>query len=182
MDATAPKRETPLEWLAMITLGLLGVALVVRRLGQFSGRHALIAFVHFFAVIITVNLYMASQAIGTFPGLEGRNTYYASQNFDADRRAQQALGWKVTDSYDGGILRLDIIDAASGLPAELGDLEVLVGRPTEAAQDQTPVFIRDGGGWIAPVDLGHGKWLIRIEAHAKDGTRFRQNLQLFVEG
>jgi nitrogen fixation protein FixH len=48
-----------------------------------------------FGIIITVNLTLAFQAVATFPGLETRNSYVASQSFDRDKRAQDALGWTV---------------------------------------------------------------------------------------
>ncbi len=45
-----------------------------------------------FAVIIAVNLVLAFKAVRTFPGLEVENSYVASQTFDAERTAQEALG------------------------------------------------------------------------------------------
>lgn len=149
---------------------------------ELTGRHVLAITVSFFAVIIAVNLYMASKAIGTFPGVEGKNTYYASQNFEANRQAQLALGWTLKDSYADGRLTLDFRDQASGQPADLADLQVLIGRATQTTQDQTPVFIRENGLWVAPVTLAAGKWVLRVDALAANGTRFRQHLQLYVRG
>jgi nitrogen fixation protein FixH len=149
---------------------------------EITGKHVLIGTVSAFSVIITVNLVMAWQAVSTFPGVEAKNTYYASQNFEAARKAQQALGWQVQDAYEGGQLRLTITEAATGLPGAVADLQVLIGRATERQSDTMPVFIRDGDVFVAPVDLGPGKWLLRIEARAADGTAFRQQRQLFVKG
>lgn len=149
---------------------------------ELTGRHVAAITVSFFAVIIAVNLYMASQAIGTFPGVEGRNTFYASQNFDVARRAQQALGWEVTDDYRDGMLELRFTEAATGRPGAVRDLQVLVGRATEQGQDQSPVFAREGGAFVAPLVLAPGKWLVRIEARAEDGTLFRQQRQLYIRG
>lgn len=146
---------------------------------ELTGRHVLMIVLAFYGVIISVNVYMASQAIGTFPGLEGQNTYYASRSFDSDRRAQTALGWDVTESYRDGQLVLRMTDAA-GAPAKVKDLQVLVGRATIAEFDQTPVFIREGADFIAPVELAYGKWVLRIEALAEDGTRFRQSRSIYV--
>ena len=42
-------------------------------------------FASFFVVIIAVNLVMAFSAIRTFPGLEVKNSYVASQEFDRER-------------------------------------------------------------------------------------------------
>ncbi len=55
--------------------------------GKFTGRKMLAIVVAFFAVIITVNLFMAYKAVGTFPGLVVKNSYVASQEFDRNRTA-----------------------------------------------------------------------------------------------
>ena len=54
-----------------------------------------------FGVIIGVNVVMATKAIGTFPGLEVKNSYVASQSFDKRRDAQEALGWDVGVAHEG---------------------------------------------------------------------------------
>ena len=148
---------------------------------ELKGKHVAGMVVGFFAVITTVNVFMASQAIGTFPGVEAKNTYYASQNFDAARKKQEALGWRVSDRIEGGMLHLSMTDA-TGAPAKVADLQVLIGRATETRGDLSPVFARDGADFIAPVDLAPGKWLLRLEAVAEDGTVFRQSRSLFVKG
>ena len=56
-----------------------------------TGWHAAAIFGSFFGVIITVNLALAYSAVHTFPGLEVKNSYVASQNFDARRDAQEKL-------------------------------------------------------------------------------------------
>ena len=149
---------------------------------EITGRHVLIGTVSAFAVIIGVNLFMAYSAISTFPGVEARNTYYASQNFNAAMRAQQALGWDVTQDYTDGQLELRVIEKETGRPGEIVDFQVLIGRATESRDDQRPVFARDSGAFVAPVDLAPGKWILRIEAVAADGTLFRQHRQLYVKG
>ena len=149
---------------------------------ELTGKHVLIGMVSAFGVIIAVNLFMAYQAISTFPGVEAKNTYYASQNFEAARQAQIALGWQVSETYQDGRLSVRIIEAATGQPGAVSDLQVLIGRATEVQADQLPVFVRDAGAFVAPVDLAPGKWLLRIEAVAEDGTLFRQQRQLFVKG
>lgn len=108
------------------------------------------------------------------------NSYVASQTFDKDRAAQEALGWVVEPSYERGFLSLVIRDRG-GLPAPVSDISVLVGRTTMANEDVRPEFRYSGGIFSAPVELGHGAWLIHLEAKAQDGTMFRQRLDLFVE-
>lgn len=148
---------------------------------ELTGKHVLAITVSFFGVIIAVNMVLAVQAVRTFPGLEVKNGYVASQTFDADRRAQEALGWTLVQTYEAGKLRLVMTDA-DGLPAPVVGLDVLVGRTTASNDDQVPAFARVAGGYEAYVTLPMGKWMLRVEAVAPDGTVFRQRLDLFVKG
>jgi nitrogen fixation protein FixH len=132
-------------------------------------------------VIIGVNLLMAYKAISTFPGLEVASPYVASQQFEADRQAQDALGWVVQPSYADGVLQLAIRDAA-GLPAPVAGLSLLVGRPTHVRDDQNLAMTYKGGVYAVPVQLATGNWLLHLEATAADGTLFRQRLDFVVKG
>jgi nitrogen fixation protein FixH len=148
---------------------------------EITGRHVLAIFVAAFGVIIAVNLTLAWQAVATFPGVEVQNSYVASQTFDRDRAAQEALGWTVAVEYAGGRLALAFTDAG-GLPAPVARLDVLVGRTTEARDDRRPALVRKGAWFEAPMTLAPGRWLIRIEAEAADGTRFAQRRAITVRG
>ena len=88
---------------------------------EITGRHVLFGMVGAFGVIITVNVIMAWQAVSTFPGLEVKNSYVASQTFDAERRAQEALGWTTAAEVRGGEVVLSIRDA-QGLPVMVSGL------------------------------------------------------------
>ena len=117
---------------------------------ELTGRHVLFGFVGAFSVIIAVNLTLAYQAVATFPGVEERHPYIASQKFDATRAAQLALGWTLAHAYDPAeqVLRLTFTDAATGYPSQVDTLSVLVGRATEAKDDQRPDFVREGGVFV----------------------------------
>lgn len=148
---------------------------------KLTGYHVLAIFGGAFSIIIGVNVVLATQAVRTFPGLEVKNSYVASQTFDADRAAQQALGWTVTASIERGKLRLRF-DGANG-PVEPRLEKVTLGRPTYTGQDQNPALTFDGTEFTAPVDdIAPGNWDLWIEATAADGTRFRQRLELKVVG
>lgn len=152
-------------------------------MAELTGRKVFAITASAFTVIIGVNVLLAYKAVSTFPGLEVQNSYVASQTFDTDRLAQEALGWTLATDYDlgAGMLHLRFTDA-QGLPAEVSQLAVLVGRTTEARDDQTPEFQRNTGGYSAPVALAPGKWMLHVEAFAPDGTAFRQRINLFVTG
>lgn len=141
-------------------------------------RRMLMVFASLFGVIILVNIVMAVTAVRSFPGLETGNSYVASQNFDRERAAQQALGWTASPSYDGRTLSLKITDSA-GLPARISGLRVVVGRPTQKRDDVTPEMRYQGGLWLSDLTLAPGAWVVHLEADAPDGTVFRQRLANF---
>lgn len=134
-----------------------------------------------FGVIIAVNALLAVQAVRTFPGLEVASSYVASQTFEADRSAQQALGWYLASTYDGAVLRLDLTDR-NGQPVDLATVTAKVGRPTEASDDVILQITRDGGAYVAPILLQPGRWVVFLEARAKSGTRYHKRLELSVRG
>ncbi len=146
-----------------------------------TGRKVLLITLAFFGVIIAVNLLLAFQAVRTFPGLEVENSYVASQNFDAERKAQIGLGWRLGVEYGDGNLALRFVDAA-GQPVQPARLEAIVGRATERKSDVTPAFEYRGGAFMAQLDLAPGIWEIRLKAYSDDGTLFRQTRELLVEG
>jgi nitrogen fixation protein FixH len=147
---------------------------------QFTGRHAAMVFVGAFAVIIGVNLVLAFSAVKTFPGLEVKNSYVASQEFDERRHAQEALGWDVQANATGGLVILTIRDEA-GKAVEVEELTAVLGRATHVKDDLTPAFTFDGQAYVAPVELADGNWNIRMKAVARDGTEFQQRVILHVK-
>lgn len=150
-------------------------------MGEITGRHVAAITIGAFGVIIAVNLVMAWKAVSTFPGLEVKNSYVASQEFDARRAAQEALGWTVTASYDRGRARIAFADA-EGRAVQVAGLSVLIGRTTAAADDVSPEFALLGDVYEAEVPLGQGYWMFRISATAQDGTPFDQRIDLYVKG
>lgn len=147
---------------------------------RIKGWHVLAGFVGAFGVIIGVNLVLAVNAVKTFPGLEVKNSYVASQHFDENRAAQESLGWAVRADAADGMVKLAITDE-SGAPVRVKDLHAVVGRATHVKQDVEPVFAFNGQVYEAPVTLGDGNWNIRMTAVAEDGTTFRQRVVLHVE-
>jgi len=150
-----------------------------QKVREITGKHVLIGFVAAFALIIGVNLILAFSAVKTFPGLEVKNSYVASQQFNERKAAQEALGWTVDAELAGQQLVLSITDANG--PVEARELNALLGRPTNVRQDSRPEFVYNGTAYVAPVTLTDGNWDIRLEAVAKDGTAFTQRLKLHVK-
>lgn len=148
---------------------------------EFTGRHMLMVFCGAFTVIIGVNLVLAYSAVTTFPGLEVKNSYVASQEFDARRTAQEALGWSVYASAQDDQVMLEITDA-DGNPVEVAKLSATLGRATHVKDDQNPDFQFNGSAYVAPANLGAGNWNIRMVARAKNGVEFTQRVILHVRG
>ena len=146
---------------------------------EITGRKFFLMMVGGFGVIIAVNLTLAYQAVATFPGLEVKNSYVASQTFDRDRSAQVALGWDVGAQIIGGDLRLSF--AKNGTAVRPKILSATLGRATNVAQDQTPEFTFDGSAFVAPVALGAGNWNLRLVAMAANGTKFQQRIIVDVQ-
>ena len=133
-----------------------------------TGRHVLIGVGIAFGLIVAANLTLAVQAIATFPGLETKNSYVASQHFDADRQAQGALGWDVDARIEGDLLRLSF--RADGRPVAPVIESAVLGRATHVGDDREPELTFDGRDFTAPVALAAGNWNLRLVARAEDGT------------
>lgn len=141
---------------------------------QITGWHVFGFFALAFSVIIGVNLVLAYNAVSSFPGLEVKNSYVASQSFDADRDAQIALGWDVGAYVQDGNLTLNIKKA--GTPVSVLIEQATFGRATNVAQDQELQFRRRNGAYVAPVVAGAGNWNLRLKARAPNGTLFQQRI------
>ncbi|MEM8536650.1 MAG: FixH family protein [Pseudomonadota bacterium] len=146
---------------------------------ELKGRHVLAIFIVCFSVIITANLTLAFSAVRTFPGLEVKNSYVASQFFDADRRAQLALGWEIGVAVEDEALVLDIASEAGPVNPQI--TRATLGRATHVNQDQELEFLFDGRSHRAQiVPLDGGYWNLRLVAYAPDGTEFKQRIQIWV--
>ena len=148
---------------------------------EITGKHVLIGTVSAFSVIIGVNIFMAVQAVRTFPGLETANSYGVSQTFNRDKQAQEALGWTVEAMDDQENLFVYIRDA-QGNPVEVAEIGGTLGRATTVTEDQTPEFTFNGEAYVAQTGvLAEGNWNYRMVATALDGTHFTQRVVIHVK-
>lgn len=141
---------------------------------EIKGWHVFAGFAFAFSIIISVNLTLAFNAVKTFPGLEVKNSYVASQGFDKNRAAQLALGWDVSATVNNDLLRLVILK--DGTPINPLIESATFGRATNVSQDQTPDFIFDGTALVADVVAHDGNWNLRLRARSADGTLFQQRI------
>jgi len=134
----------------------------------FTGRHMLAVVFAFFGTVIAVNLVMAFLATGTFPGLVVRNSYVASQNYNArlaETRAHEARGWRMTLASVAGVLEARIADR-DGAPLRGLAVTATAGRPSTTAEDRAIALVADGDGYRAAEALPPGQWVVAVEARA----------------
>lgn len=142
--------------------------------GPFTGKHFAVIIVAFFAVVVSVNLYMARAATSTFGGVVVENSYVASQNFNtwlAEAEQEKALGWtaKARRLNDN---RLSVMLA--GVPATGVELVAIARHPLGRAPDRELRFTRQAdGSFVSDQALESGRWRVRFEARAND-RRWRQ--------
>lgn len=148
---------------------------------EITGRTVFIITASAFAVILGVNLYMATSAVRTFPGLEVKNSYVASQQFDDQVAAQTALGWTLNASNEGGRLHLAILDK-NGAAVFPRSLTVKIGRPTIAKEDQDVDLHVEGDVYVGETDLADGKWYAYVDAVTAGGETIQQRLEFYVGG
>ncbi|WP_417243971.1 FixH family protein [Celeribacter sp.] len=148
---------------------------------EITGKHVLIGMVGAFSLIIGVNVFMAVSAVRTFPGLEVKNSYVASQHFDDDKAEQLSLGWTIETAAKDAFFRVAITDEA-GNPVEVETISGTIGRPTSVVDDQTPEFVFDGTAYVAETGkLEEGNWNYRMVATAKNGAHFKQRIVFYVK-
>ena len=141
---------------------------------EIKGWHVFATFFVAFGIIIAVNLTLAFNAVRTFPGLEVKNSYVASQSFDVDRTAQLSLNWDVSATLSGDQLFLRILENGHAISPKIDS--VIFGRATNVTQDQFPDFSFDGKSLQARVAGGAGNWNLRLKAQSLDGTKFQQRI------
>ncbi len=141
---------------------------------EVTGWHVFAMFALAFGIIIAVNLTLAFNAIRTFPGLEVKNSYVASQSFDLDRAAQEGLNWKVSADLLDNVLVLRVMQNDQSIAPEI--VSATFGRATNVAQDETPQFVYARGAYRANVDAGAGNWNLRIKMLSDTGTLFQQRI------
>lgn len=147
-------------------------------MAEIKGWHVFCGFALAFSIIIAVNTTLAINAVRTFPGLETKNSYIASQSFEADRSAQLALEWEVSGSVQDGMLLLSIIE--NGQPIAPIIESAIFGRATHVADDQSLNFAHNGTAFEAPIEVNSGNWNLRIRLRAESGEIFSQRIPIRV--
>ena len=142
-----------------------------------TGKKVLAIAITAFGIVIAANMAMLIAATGTFPGLVVQNSYVASQKWQAEADAQNALGWEVEFALDDGELAF-LPASREGTPVRGLDLIAIVGRPTTTVEDQTIDLVPTEAGYAAPISLAPGAW--RVEITTRSGPAFRIGADLTI--
>jgi len=148
-----------------------------------TGWHMLAIGSLFFGTIIAVNIALAIFATGTFPGLVVKNSYVASQNYNAllaEAQAQADNGLSAQLVAEAGILNLRIANA-SGAPQQDLSITAHAGRPASSHDDRVIAFTEIGQFYQADTALPAGRWIVDMEARDGDTIVFRQSRELWIK-
>ncbi|CAN1563260.1 COG5456 Predicted integral membrane protein linked to a cation pump [Rhabdaerophilaceae bacterium] len=138
-----------------------------------KGKHVLIALLCFFGVVFTVNGIMMSIALTTMPGLDARNGYDVSQQFNRNEFARGAAqadkGWQSDASLalSGTMLNLSIaFRSREGRPITGVAVKVHLAHPASRRLDRlVSLTSLDNGIYVARVEnIEPGAWGLSIEA------------------
>ncbi|TRL39062.1 FixH family protein [Rhizobium straminoryzae] len=139
----------------------------------FTGWHMLAVVCLFFGTIISVNFYMAYQAVHSWSGLVVDNTYVASQQFNgkvAEAKALNASGISGTLTARDGLIRYVISDEA-GQPVFADQVTAIFKRPVGDHQDFEVALTDVGkGAYEVSHPVAQGYWIADVSAF-KDGKR-----------
>ena len=151
---------------------------------KFTGWHMIAVMVLFFGTIITVNLIMAYHATQSWTGLVVKNSYVASQHFNevtAQKRAQQAMGWKGTLDYSDGLITVSLRSAdGSALVDAL--VTAKVGRPAFEQEDHVLQMVAAANGtYTATTQLAPGQWQADLTVTGPKGEIWTRGYRFIVE-
>ena len=138
-----------------------------------TGRKVLLIVLAFFGVIIAANMTMLYFAVNNFAGLVVKNSYVASQNFEADReraRAAPISNWTVDAEPGSDALRLKIADASGDLVVGAA-LSGVIGRRSHDREDFAAEFVEiEPGLYRAEAALKPSAWRLALSDVASQGV------------
>jgi nitrogen fixation protein FixH len=134
----------------------------------FTGKHMTAIFVGGFAIVIAVNLLMASIAVGSFHGTVVDNSYVASQNYNGwlkQAAASKALGWQAVPHRraDGRVVIETLVVPVGARITGTAE------HPLGLRADTPLTFSPTGkGSWVSNQTIAPGRWQVRLAIRAGD--------------
>jgi nitrogen fixation protein FixH len=156
---------------------------------ELTGRHVLLMFIAFFAVIFSVNAYFLKSALSTHTGIVSVEPYRKGLHYN-DRIAagerQTALGWQDTAELDPtGKVQVTMSDSA-GKPVTGLQMTGAIIRPSTERFDQPLRFVEtEAGRYIAETKaVTNGNWVLALEARSnaiEQEPSYRSRRRLWVK-
>ncbi|WP_339827578.1 FixH family protein [uncultured Parasphingorhabdus sp.] len=139
---------------------------------KFTGYHATIMIVSFFAVVITVNMIMARFALSTFSGTVVDNSYVASQKYNQwleQARTQKAHGWTVSPAVRKADKASITVTGPDGAGLQSATMEALAEHPIGRTEPFEISFANIGEGEFQSIEpLPEGRWKLKIIVSQND--------------
>lgn len=147
----------------------------------FTGWHMAAILFAFFAVVVSVNMTMATFATTTFSGKVVDNSYVASQRFNdwlAEARAQDALGWRHAARLAPD-RRVTLTVEADGRPLDGAVAAGFARHPIGRAADVPLRFVSPGAGrFESDAPLPAGRWYLHLHVtRAGRDARFIEDVR-----
>jgi nitrogen fixation protein FixH len=149
----------------------------------FTGRHMLIIMLAFFGTIVSVNMTMVYFATHSWTGLVVKNSYVASQEFNATtaKLKQAAADFHSVIAYNGGKLTISLTDSSRN-PANASNMRLKLGRPAHEGEDHVIVLTELGKGTFgADHLLAPGQWSGVVTADVLGHPHWQRPLRLIVK-
>lgn len=153
-----------------------------------TGRFVLITTVLFFLVVASVNGIMMTLAIKTFPGIDAKNGYEKSQNYNkeiAAARAQAERGWvsgfSTLPGTEATTMSFSLKDR-DGAPVTGLGVEAQISHPTDKRRDHTFALREVRPGFYEGNEKGltAGSWKVRIVATRGEEQMFVSDRSLVL--
>lgn len=136
--------------------------------GEFTGKHMAVIIVSGFAIIIAINLFMATLAVRGFGGVVVQNSYVASQEFNGWLEAaerQEELGWTAkmsrSDNHHLVVKTTSVPDGSS--------VTAVARRPLGKPETTRLRFIEaTPGNHVSLEPLKAGRWIVRLTITSPD--------------
>ena len=131
---------------------------------QLTGRRVALVICGGFAIVIAVNITLATMAGKSHPGLVVDNSYIASQNFNgwlAAGRKQRAMGWTVHASTADGMMVIEATDR-NGEPLTGLVGHATITHPLGAEPARTLTLAETGDGLYTAGPISRGQWIAEI--------------------